>query len=59
MRKSEFLLNLIDAISKCFGVKRISLIEYSKNIDLSLYMIMKYQKTFYEKYGYRFCDTPS
>lgn len=70
-KKSEFLLKLIDAVSVCFGVKRIELIdgatpkEYHRvyieekkvqDIDLSLYMVMKYQETFYERYGYKICD---
>lgn len=71
--KSEFLLKFIDSISRCFGVKRIQLIDAStprkyqhvyidknnqneQDIDLSLYMIMKYGETFYERYGYNFCD---
>lgn len=58
-------------MSVCFGVKRIELIdgatpkEYHRvyiekkkvqDIDLSLYIVMKYQQTFYERYGYKFCD---
>lgn len=59
--KSEFLLTLIDAISICFGIKKIMLIDaatakYNTNIDLSLYNVMKYGNTFYEKYGFIFCD---
>ncbi len=71
--KSEFLLKFIDAVSVCFGVKRIKLIDAStprkyqyvyvyknnkkdEDIDLSLYMVMKYGETFYERYGYKFCD---
>ena len=59
--KSKFLLDFIDAISLCFGIKRLSLIDdatprSSRDIDLSLYMIMKHSQTFYERYGFTFCD---
>lgn len=64
--KSEDLLKFVDVLSKSLGVNRISLIDVATpkkyithpglDIDLSLYMVMKYNKTFYERYGYKYCD---
>jgi hypothetical protein len=61
-RKTPYFLEKVDLIAKCFGIKRIVLTDAStskldRDIDLSLYMVMKHGKTLYERYGYRFCDT--
>lgn len=59
--KSQYLLEFIDAISIAFGIYRLSLIDgatpkLNRDIDLSLYMVMKYNQTFYERYHFTFCD---
>jgi len=38
------------------AIDLIDAIEQPKTIDLTLYMIMKSGQTFYERYGYKFCD---
>ena len=59
--KSQYLLDFIDAISISFGISRLSLIDAAApklniDIDLSLYMVMKYSQTFYERYHFSFCE---
>jgi hypothetical protein len=59
--KSQYLLDFIDAISIAFGISRLSLIDgatpkLNRDIDLSLYMVMKYNQTFYERYQFTFCQ---
>ena len=59
--KSVYLLEFIDAVSICFGVNRLYLIDgatskLNDDIDLTLYMVMRYGKTFYERYGFKFCE---
>lgn len=60
-KKTEYILKFIDAISSAFGVDKIFLVDAAtsildRDIDLSLYMVMKFGMTFYERYGYKFCD---
>jgi hypothetical protein len=60
-KKTEYMLDFIDGISRGFGVSKVYLVDaatskLNRDIDLSLYMVMKCGKTFYERYGYTFCD---
>jgi hypothetical protein len=60
-KKTEYVLTFIDAMSSAFGVDQVFLVDaatstLNREIDLSLYMVMKFGMTFYERYGYKFCD---
>lgn len=60
-KRTPYYMETVDTIAKCFEIKRISLTDAAKSkldyeIDISLYTVMKEEKTFYEKYGYTFCD---